>query len=585
MIEFGIEWQAVEKLGVYRRTVADNGIGMTADELCRYFKTLGVGSKPIGGVHENFGVGARIASLPWNQEGVVVISYKGGKAAMIWIVLDVDSGEYQLVEFKTEKGMTAVVDPSRVTDENGIDWGLVRPGWMGEHGTVIVLLGTKTSPDTVLGNPSSNEGETKALSGYLNTRFWQLDGADVKVVELRSSKKNQWPRGADDKDDARRPNTRSIMGAKYYLKDIPSPKAKLCGNDVLLLDGERVVVEWYLWSGERPEIHSYAKQRGYIAFRYKDELFGVTERKLDFRCFGIGENRVQQNLTIILEPQHYYGNSSGQWGVHPDQSRSHLIFTGSGERGGAIPLAEWGGDFMDHMPELIMNAILEARGETSGSMDDEEYRKRLQEKFGKRFTIRALVQAPHATSEASPSKTTAKSTSFYPEGPRGEVRRKRHQARHVMMALPGGNSEGIERDVPVDIPSYRFVGKEEFDLPFHLAAWTPNDPKGPTVLLNQESLTLQESIKHHQEQYADIYAEEVAKTVMAVFGELAVCKIAHSQKLAQDVSEQDLDQNYRSEAALTVSLMGLMAEDALIAQRLRKLGQKKSETETGEHTK
>ena len=40
-VDFGIEWQAVEKLGVYRRTVVDNGIGMKRDELLRFFSTLG----------------------------------------------------------------------------------------------------------------------------------------------------------------------------------------------------------------------------------------------------------------------------------------------------------------------------------------------------------------------------------------------------------------------------------------------------------------------------------------------------------------------------------------------------------------
>src|SRR5712672_1832292 len=64
-VEFGIEWQAVEKLGVYRRSVIDDGIGMNRDELLRFFSKLGEGAKKIGGVHDNFGVGAKIASLPW----------------------------------------------------------------------------------------------------------------------------------------------------------------------------------------------------------------------------------------------------------------------------------------------------------------------------------------------------------------------------------------------------------------------------------------------------------------------------------------------------------------------------------------
>jgi len=32
-IEFGIEWQAVEKKGIYRRTIIDNGTGMSGEEL------------------------------------------------------------------------------------------------------------------------------------------------------------------------------------------------------------------------------------------------------------------------------------------------------------------------------------------------------------------------------------------------------------------------------------------------------------------------------------------------------------------------------------------------------------------------
>jgi hypothetical protein len=40
--------------------------------------------------------------------------------------------------------------------------------------------------------------------------------------------------------------------------------------------------------------------------------------------------------------------------------------------------------------------------------------------------------------------------------------------------------------------------------------------------------------------------------------------------------EEDLDAHYRSEEALTVALMGLLAEESLIAQRLGKLGRKKS---------
>jgi hypothetical protein len=69
-----------------------------------------------------------------------------------------------------------------------------------------------------------------------------------------------------------------------------------------------------------------------------------------------------------------------------------------------------------------------------------------------------------------------------------------------------------------------------------------------------------------------VYAEEVALTVRKAFGEIAVAKVAHSQKLAKDVPIDVLDREYRDEKSLTIALMGLLAEESLIAQRLAKLG-------------
>jgi hypothetical protein len=125
------------------------------------------------------------------------------------------------------------------------------------------------------------------------------------------------------------------------------------------------------------------------------------------------------------------------------------------------------------------------------------------------------------------------------------------------------------------VPRFRFAHEDEFEKPWHLALWAPNDPDGPTVLINVDSPILQEVVEYHRAQYPDVYSEEVDKTVRQVFGEVAACKIAHSQKLAKKVTEEELDSEYRSEQALTVGLMGLLAEESVIAQRLGKLGKKK----------
>lgn len=580
-VEFGIEWQAVEVLGVYRRTIVDDGIGMSPEELMSFFSTLGIGSKSIGGVHDNFGVGAKIAALPWNPEGLVVISYYNGHASMIQIVLNPDTYEYELVEFATPRGRTCVLDPSdqRIDWGDGINWNLVAPDWARQHGTTVVLLGSEEYPDTVLGNIRAEERDIKGLSVYLNTRFWDLSHVEIRVAELRSEKKNSWPTSREDKDNARRPNNRRIMGALHYIAKVESADGKMSHSSSMLIDDDRVKLEWYLWEGERPAIHSYAKKGGYLAVRYKDELFEISSAKTTFRAFGVVESKVQQNLTIILEPDLYEPLAS-PWGIHPDQSRNRLIFTGNGEKGVAVPLSDWGLDFSENMPEAILAAIRKARGEAQGSIEDDEYRRRLQDRFGSRWTIRRPASVADDQQEAAVGDLTDEKINV-PEEKRVASRRTRrrsskivHQVRFI--GTDGTTSKTTDIDSAVDIPKYRYSPKDDFDKDWHLATWSPHDPDGPTVLLNQDAPVLIEAIKYHQDQYPDVYAEDIQRTVMSVYGEIAVAKIAHSQKLAARVSEQELDNEYRSEKALTIALMGLLAEETVIAQRLGKFGRKKS---------
>jgi hypothetical protein len=580
-VEFGIEWQAVEKQGVYRRMIADNGIGMAPDELFNFFSTLGEGAKRIGGVHDNFGVGAKIASLPWNPEGVVVISCKAGLASMIRIQLDVDSAEYELLEFQSQKGMTYVIDPTQVEWANDeVNWGAVIPDFARQHGTTIVLLGSTKAPDTVLGNGMTGEKDIKGLSMYLNSRFWDLSRLHVTVVELRSDRKALWPVGKDDRDDLRRPNNRRILGAKYYLADVSANAGKLLASSSIMIDAGRVQAHWYLWGGDRPNIHSYAKKPGYIAVKYRDELFELTSNKAQFRWFGIADSKIQQNLSIVLEPK-LFGAEISNWGVYPDQSRNRLNFTGNGEKGVGIPLSDWGFEFSENMPQEIRDAISQARADGDVSLQDQEYRKRLQNKFGNRWLTPRLVEARESEPDprpATPGSETAEviEREQSQNGTRGKMGKRERRIRIIRLrVIEGGNGTGVERQVGAEVPKFRYVDKDQFDEVWHLASWVPNDPDGPTVLMNEAAPLLLAAIKHHQNQYSDVFDLDVEKIVKDAYGEIAVCRIAHSQTLVAHVTEQDLDRIYRSEAALTLSLMGFLAEESLINQRLGVLGRKK----------
>lgn len=582
---FGLEWQAVDTLGVYRRYVADDGCGMDAEELKDFFSTLGAGAKRIRGVHDNFGVGAKIASLPWNPEGLVVLSFKDGKCSMIWIVLDEDTDDFNLIDFETPSGRTCVIDPTEVNweDSGDVDWSCVAPDWIQKHGTMVILLGSEQHPNTACGNAETDEhlSATKGLSVYLNSRFWDLSHPTVKVEELRSDKPTKWPSGPDDKSN-RRLNNRQARGAKYFLTGISAPNGKLAEHGKIQIDDGRVDVFWYLWEGTRPQVHAYAPERGYVATRYQDELYEIDPGKVAFRRFGVTEAAVQKNLTIVLEPRHY--DTRGiKWGVHPDRARNRLTFTGSGERGGHMPMDDWGSEFADEMPDAVLEAIRAARDETAGGLENDEYRKRLQDKFGDRWRKQRLVVKE--TKRKKPNDDTG--TLVEPTDEEIDVdvigqgdskpKKKRRRKRVIKVTRRVGKeaAEGLAGellDSAVDVPRFRYRPGENFNKSWHLAMWAPNEPSGPEVHINLDSPILREMILYHQERFPPVHAGAVEETVKHVIGEIAACKIAHSAKLVSEVSEQDLDDEYRSEQALTIALMGLLAEETLIAQRLRGLG-------------
>lgn len=226
--------------------------------------------------------------------------------------------------------------------------------------------------------------------------------------------------------------------------------------------------------------------------------------------------------------------------------------------------------------------MMDARGNQSGRLDEDEYRKRLQDKFGDRWRTRQLVVPKNGKGDTEPVTPDEKEEDVTPRpgGNRSSLRkrkrsRKRKPRIRLKKANPGGDHNGQKREIPVDVPRYAFKGAEDFEEPWHLAMWSPRDQDGPTVYINKQSGILQDIIEHHQEQYPEIYQEEVAEIVRSVFGEVASCKVAHAQKLSSEISEEAIDADYRNEKALTIALMGLIAEESLISPRLGRLGRKK----------
>ena len=67
----------------------------------------------------------------------------------------------------------------------------------------------------------------------------------------------------------------------------------------------------------------------------------------------------------------------------------------------------------------------------------------------------------------------------------------------------------------------------------------------------------------------------MADNIIAGYGEIAVAKIAHSEHLKGMHLSSTIETEFRSSSALTMSLLGLLSKEAVIAPRLGRFGVKR----------
>ncbi len=122
------------------------------------------------------------------------------------------------------------------------------------------------------------------------------------------------------------------------------------------------------------------------------------------------------------------------------------------------------------------------------------------------------------------------------------------------------------------VPDWRWTDEYEVE-PGMAAVWSPNDPRheNGVVLLNRQFAPFMELREHWKQAYADHLLETVQKCIEEVYGEVMVAKVVHSEELRSDPrwGGAKVESDLRSPIALTMSALGLIAEDQLIAARLR----------------
>ena len=580
-ILFGIEWRGVEAHGVYRRFVADDGCGMDPDELEAFFNTYGGSGKPIGGVHQNFGVGAKTTLLPWNEHGVVVVSWKDGDGSMIWIRKDRKSGEYGLRRWTVADDdgypTDALVIEPYLDEDLGIDFSKIGPEWIREagHGTVLLLLGSTGTEDTITGAPGRDEAATRGLVYYLNARFWELpNDVDVRVEHFMTPERDVWAKSREEAarttaaDDRGGPapwsQTRRVRGAKYYVESQkPIDSGKFAAP-------EGVVIDWWLLQKEEYDEPAEPKQP-YIATIYRDEVYDRSTYGAHYRWFGILDSRIQKRLMLTVRPPLLDEADESKAGIYPRSDRTGLLIRGGARAGEPLPIAEWANAFAADLPDSIRAEIAKLDSGLVGTIGDPEWKKKLADRIGTRMRQlrllattrgRDLVKPTHSGTTPRKARLTRKPRAA--AGVREHPRSGLDERGEKSVGTEFGPEPARKAKLAVDIPDYKWV--EALNVEDGLIA--TYDGEKNTVFLKLDHPVIQNVIAYWQGRYHEQYATAIRQDVLAVYGMHVAARVAHSESLRGLVPEKRILEDMRTDAALTVSMLGLVAEDHVLLTRL-----------------
>jgi hypothetical protein len=584
-IEFGIEKQAAANLGVFRRVELDDGHGMDDEHIVTFYKMLGVGSKPIGGPHENFAIGAKVSLLPWNAHGVVVISRRDGVDSMIWARRDKE-GDYGLREWEIEDddgGLTLspVVEPYDDPD-HGCDWREILPDWVGEHGTAVVLLGNSADQHTVDGDPRyPEEAQARGLDKYLSARLWTIDD-NVTLTVIAKEDLTERPKGRRESRDA-------VLGKRGDSLVGGHPR-RVLGLEALLtgdvtetgsvpVDEYGTLVYYALRSEDAPSISDrLPTTQSFTAFEYDGELYEHETHTARFRMFGVAHESVRKRLWLIIKPPQY--DPATGTGVYPNQARSKLIWRGNG-----LPVSEWAHTFAKNMPLAIQAALNVAyasdASDSSTIEDDKERRERLGARFGNRWrAVRYVINRLTGTLRVDrtdgqlPRRPRKPSDKKKKHGTSGKGGSGTGGPATLGTPNPDGSEVAAERRVAVDLPRPKWMPASAFgDESWSAARWMPDEGDSGVVQLNQDHPLFVSEFQQWQSTRANHLADEVRRVVMSVYGDLAVAHVAHVRnftgaRVQEAVISADHVDDMLSPSALTCGLSGLLGAEAMIQTRL-----------------
>jgi hypothetical protein len=333
-----VDWNTHALTGRYKLCVIDTGIGMTGPEMVEYINKLS------SSVHQqsnagNFGVGAKVSAAPLNHEGLIYLSWKNGVGSMVHLWRDPVTDVYGLKQFARPDGthdFWAHVDPA------------VKPEGIGDHGTMVVLLGMSEEQNT-LEPPDGMPMPAKWILRYLNSRYFRFPASVTAKV------REGWANPKGDKHNFLR--VADGMAAWLQTSAESSSSVPLTG----------ATAHWWILRSDADVNAGHYTPPPHTAALYQDELYEITQARSGVaRLQSFGVIFGHQRVVIYIEPD------AAKHRVESNTARTTLTIDGE-----TLPWAEWAAEFRDKIPEAIRVLVEEVGAKAASSDHRQSIRERL----------------------------------------------------------------------------------------------------------------------------------------------------------------------------------------------------------------
>lgn len=320
-----------EKLSIW-----NTGPGMSSEELHRICDIASSIGKDKG-LDGNFGMGAKVASLPSNRIGLRYRSNAGGVVSEV--ILGERNGIYGRLRRENSEGeLEEVFDVTDVVREDGVDLSI---DW-----TEVVLFGNRPEQNTVRdpydGDPAQNG---QWLADYLYYRFYRLpEGLSVKFL----------------------PGTHKLDGNRHF-RTIPD-RAYPLGRSETVETSSGIKVHYFYDPPLAGNSHNKSVSGAITsdvstcALVHKDEMYDLKRSRqwtLDAPLFGVPFGAKHISVHIELP-----SNS----GVRPEAYRQFLRYRDGDQR--QVEVREFSDLVREHRPAWLIEVINSFAPSDSGGTDE-----------------------------------------------------------------------------------------------------------------------------------------------------------------------------------------------------------------------